>query len=206
MSDSETIRKLFASQCEFVAGAATLDAIPAPVLPEIGFIGRSNVGKSSLVNALVGRKSLARTSQSPGATKQINFFRLDDALILVDLPGYGFARVSRTQSAEWQQLIFSYLRGRANLRRVVVLVDARRGVLPADKEAMKLLDESAVSYLVVLTKIDKLAPQEREPARALCLRDVSSGIAAYPDVYATSAVNGEGIDLLRAHIAALAAA
>src|SRR5580704_18060070 len=142
MSDSETIRKLFASQCEFVAGAATLDAIPAPVLPEIGFIGRSNVGKSSLVNALVGRKSLARTSQSPGATKQINFFRLDDALILVDLPGYGFARVSRTQSAEWQQLIFSYLRGRANLRRVVVLIDARRGVLRADKEAMKLLDES----------------------------------------------------------------
>jgi GTP-binding protein len=202
---SEASERLFAGPCEFIAGAATFDAIPPPRLPEIAFAGRSNVGKSSLINALTHRKSLARISQNPGATKQINFFELGETLILADLPGYGYARISKTLAQEWQTLIFSYLRGRPNLRRVIHLIDARRGLMPTDSEAMDLLDEAAVSYLVVLTKIDKLSPKEREQMLDKCKTGIVRRPAAYPDVLATSATLGEGLEALRDHIVALAA-
>jgi GTP-binding protein len=198
-------KRLFAGSCEFVAGAATEDAIPPPVLPEIAFIGRSNAGKSSLVNALTGRNALARVSHTPGRTRQINFFRLGDTLMLVDLPGYGYAKVSRDLAAQWQQMIFDYLRGRPNLKRVILLVDSRRGIMDVDREAMTLLDKSAVSYLVVLTKIDQLSAGERQEARDQTGFGLKGHVAAYPDVLATSAFTGEGVEPLRTHIAALAA-
>ena len=202
--DAERIRKLFAGPCEFVAGAATIDAIPPPSLPEMAFVGRSNVGKSSLINALTGRNSLARTSNTPGATKQINFFRLGNACLLVDLPGYGYARISKEAAEQWRGLIFDYLRGRATLRRVLLLIDARRGTMEADHEAMKQLDQAAVSYVVVLTKIDTLSAGERADALQQCRDALRGHVAAYPDVLSTSSETGEGLDMLKAHLAALA--
>lgn len=199
------VKRLFAGPCEFVAGAATPDAIPELSLPEIAFVGRSNAGKSSLINALTGRGSLARVSQSPGRTRQINFFRLGDVLTLVDLPGYSYAQVSKSMTAEWQKLIFDYLRGRPNLKRVILLIDARRGIMDVDNEAMTLLDKAAVSYLVVLTKADKLSAAEREEVRTTVGFALKGHVAAYPDVLVTSSLTADGLDLLRCHIAALAA-
>src|SRR5580765_2473094 len=148
----EAARKLFAGPCEFVWGVQkTGDALPPGNLPEVAFIGRSNAGKSSLVNALTGRKTLARVSQTPGATRQINFFDLGGTLMLADLPGYGFAKVSKTEADSWQEMIFAYLRRRARLRRVLLLIDARRGVMDSDRQVMTLLDQAAVSYGLVLT-------------------------------------------------------
>src|SRR5215813_10901737 len=152
----EAARKLFAGPCEFVAGAASIDSLPAIALPEIAFAGRSNVGKSSLVNALTGRRALARTSSSPGHTRQINFFDLGGRLLLVDLPGYGFAQVSRSMKETWQDLASAYLRGRPTLKRVCLLIDSRHGVKDSDRATMKNLDSAAVSYQLVLTKTDYL--------------------------------------------------
>ena len=197
-------KRLFAGPCEFVAGAADESAIPPPSLAEVAFAGRSNVGKSSLINALTGRKTLARVSQTPGRTRQINFFRLGDRLLLVDLPGYGFAQASKALTAHWQRLIFDYLRGRPNLKRVIILIDARRGVMDVDREAMAVLDKSAVSYVVVLTKIDKLSPEEREAARADVELGLKGRIAVYPEILATSSLTGDGVAALQCHIAALA--
>ncbi len=205
MSDGSPEERLFKGNCEFVAGAATTDAIPELPLPEVAFVGRSNAGKSSLINALTGRNSLARVSQSPGRTRQINFFRLGDVLTLVDLPGYSYAQVSKTMAAEWQRLIFDYLRGRPNLKRVILLIDARRGIMDVDNEAMTLLDRAAVSYLVVLTKADKLSPAERDEMRTTVGFALKGHVAAYPDVLVTSSLTADGLDLLRCHIAALAA-
>jgi GTP-binding protein len=202
--ETERIRKLFAGPCEFVAGAANIDAIPPPNLPEMAFVGRSNVGKSSLINGLTGRGSLARTSNTPGATKQINFFRLGNACNLVDLPGYGYARISKEAAEQWRGLIFDYLRGRPTLRRVLLLIDSRRGAMEADHEAMKQLDQAAVSYVAVLTKIDTLSPAERTEAVQQCLAALKGHVAAYPDVLPTSSETGDGLDMLKAHIAALA--
>jgi GTP-binding protein len=202
--DLAEARRLFAGPCEFVAGAASIDAIPPPALPEVAFVGRSNAGKSSLINALTGRTTLARVSQSPGRTRQINFFQLGKGLMLVDLPGYSYAQVSKALAAQWQRLIFDYLRGRPNLKRVILLIDARRGIMDVDREAMTLLDQAAVSYLVVLTKTDKLSAAERGEVRARTGFALKGHVAAYPDVLATSSLTADGLELLRCHIAALA--
>jgi len=197
-------RLLFAKPCEFVLGAARLDHIPDAGLPEIAFAGRSNVGKSSLVNALTGRKTLARVSNSPGRTREINFFRLGDRLILADLPGYGFARASKADSERWAGLVFEYLRGRPTLRRVILLIDSRRGLLKNDTEVMKLLDRAAVSYQLVLTKADKLKPGELAEISSRVAAESRTHGAAHPETIATSALSGDGIPQLRAELAALA--
>ena len=200
----EAARKLFAGPCEFVAGAASLDSMIAISTPEVAFAGRSNVGKSSLVNALTGRRSLARTSSSPGHTRQINFFDLGGQLMLVDLPGYGFAQVSRSMKETWQDLASAYLRGRPTLKRVCLLIDARHGVKDTDRETMKNLDAAAVSYQLVLTKADQLKPSQIASAIAAAEAVARKHGAAHPEVLATSSQTGIGIAELRAEIAAVA--
>jgi GTP-binding protein len=200
----EHARRLFAGPCEFVRGAASIEGIPETALPEIGFAGRSNAGKSSLLNALTGRGSLARVSNTPGRTREINFFRLGNALMFADLPGYGWARVSKVEAARWNALVFTYLRGRANLRRVMLLIDSRRGVMKNDIEIMDLLDKAAVSYQLVLTKTDKLKPAELAEVEARTAFDSRKHGAAHPEIIATSAVTGAGLPELRAALAALA--
>jgi GTP-binding protein len=199
-------RILFSQACEFLRGASQLENIPEARLPEVAFAGRSNVGKSSLINALTGRKSLARVSNTPGRTREINFFDLGNRLMLADLPGYGYARVSKADSARWTELVFAYLRGRPNLRRVILLVDSRRGLLDNDLEAMGLLDQAAVSYQLVLTKSDKLKSKElTEIEKTITERSRRHG-AAHPEILVTSAETGQGIPELRASLAALALA
>jgi len=200
----EAARKLFAGPCEFVAGAASHDSMIAISTPEVAFAGRSNVGKSSLVNALTGRRSLARTSSSPGHTRQINFFDLGGRMMLVDLPGYGFAQVSRSMKETWQDLASAYLRGRPTLKRVCLLIDARHGVKDADRETMRNLDAAAVSYQLVLTKADQLKPDRIAPAIAAAEAVARKHGAAHPQVLATSSQTGFGIAELRAEIAAVA--
>jgi GTP-binding protein len=197
----EAARVLFARPVAFLMGAAKIDQLPAPDLPEVAFAGRSNVGKSSLINALVNQKYLARASAEPGRTREVNFFLLDERVRLVDLPGYGFAKVSRDTARKFQNLGRSYLRGRPNLKRVYLLVDARHGLKDSDKEALDALDQAAVSYQIVLTKADKLKASEVEQVAAQSLKAVSRRPAAYPRVQPTSAEKGFGIPELRAEIA-----
>jgi len=204
MSDAqEAARKLFAGSCDFVWGATSAENLPPEKLNEVAFVGRSNAGKSSLINALTGRKSLARVSQTPGATRQINFFNLADRLMLVDLPGYGFAKRSKTEALQWQEMVFSYLSRRARLRRVALLVDARRGVMDSDREVMALLDQAAVSYGLVLTKADEVRPGERASALDKAAAEAVRHTAALAEVQLTSALAGDGIADLRTHLAAL---
>ena len=197
-------RWLFAQDCAFVAGAATVDALPPAELPEAAFAGRSNVGKSSLLNALAGRNALARTSHTPGRTRQLNFFSLGARLMLVDLPGYGYAKAPKHQIADWTRLMRDYLRGRPTLRVLCLLIDARHGLKPTDRDIMDDLDSAAVAYRVVLTKIDKL----REAALATLLDglapELTTHAACHPEVSLTSAREGHGIAALRADLAALA--
>jgi GTP-binding protein len=199
------VRKLFASECRFIWGARSSDGLPPQKLPEVAFAGRSNVGKSSLINALTGRKALARVSQTPGRTREINFFDLGGRLVLVDLPGYGYAKASKELAAEWQDMIFAYLRGRAILKRVALLIDARRGVMAVDKAVMELLDKSAVSYAVVLTKTDALTPTQLAACRQAVETEAKRHTAAYPEIFATSAQKAAGLEQLQCHLAALAA-
>ena len=196
--------KLFAGACDFIWGTGDSASLPPASLPEVAFVGRSNAGKSSLINALTNRKTLARVSHTPGRTREINFFKLSERLMLADLPGYGYAKASKAMTAEWQKLIFAYLRGRPSLRRVVLLIDGRRGVLDLDEEVMKMLDEAAVSYGLVLTKIDKLGPDKA--AAAVAAADVAARkhTAAFPQICATSAHKGLGLDPLKVQLAALA--
>jgi GTP-binding protein len=205
--DAEALEKgrlLFAKECDFVLGAATLDGIPPAELPEVAFAGRSNAGKSSLLNALTGRNYLARVSVTPGRTRQINFFRLGGRLMLTDLPGYGFAKVSKAEAASWNTLIFAYLRGRPNLRRVALIVDSRRGLMKSDFDVMDLLDKAAVSYQLVLTKADKLKPAQVSAVAAETLEKSKRHGAAHPEIMVTSSLTGFGIPELRAALASFA--
>ncbi|MCP4329894.1 MAG: YihA family ribosome biogenesis GTP-binding protein [Alphaproteobacteria bacterium] len=196
-------RLLFARECRFVTGAAGLDDLPAADLPEVAFAGRSNVGKSSLLNALTGRKNLARTSNTPGRTRQLNFFDLGGELMLADLPGYGYARASRSEVRSWTRLTMDYLRGRPTLRRVFLLIDARHGLMPTDNEILDLFDNAAVAYQAVLTKADKTKPAELSDRLTEIARSLAKHPAAHPEVIATSAVRKTGIAELRAWLATL---
>src|SRR5262252_10954039 len=189
----EAARKLFAGPCEFVAGAASLDSLIAISLPEVAFAGRSNVGKSSLVNALTGRRALARTSSSPGHTRQINFFDLGQRLFLVDLPGYGFAQVSRSMKETWQDLATAYLRGRPTLKRVCLLIDSRHGVKKTDEETMTNFDKAAIVYQLVLTKVDEIPAAKIPAAIEAAAKVAAKHVGAHPVPMATSSETGYGI-------------
>ena len=201
----EAGRLLFARECRFVAGAADAAALPDDSLPEVAFVGRSNVGKSSLVNALTGRRMLARTSNTPGRTRQINFFALDNRLMLVDLPGYGYAEASKSAIQAWTRLMQHYLRQRGSLRRVCQLVDARHGIKEPDRPMMQLCNAAGLSFQVVLTKVDKLAPAGRTAAAEAVAAELARHGAAHPEIHLTSAEKHLGIEALRATLAGFAA-
>jgi GTP-binding protein len=200
----EAGRLLFAKECRFVAGAGNPAALPPETLPEIAFIGRSNVGKSSLVNALTGRRMLARTSHTPGRTQQINFFDLGGRLMLVDLPGYGYAAASKSAVRAWTALVEHYLSGRASLRRACLLIDARRGLTPPDRPTLALCDNAALSYQIVLTKTDAVKAAELAETAAAVTAELARYRAAHPEIHLTSAEKRRGIAALRATLAAFA--
>lgn len=200
----ERARVLFAHPCHFVMGAVSMDGLPPADAPEVAFAGRSNVGKSSLINGLVGQKYLARASNEPGRTREINFFLLDKRIRLVDLPGYGFARASRSLVDKFQDLGRAYLRGRPNLKRVYLLIDARHGLKSVDMEALDALDLAAVSYQLVLTKADKIKPHEVQQVVEASLDAIARRPAAFPRVLATSTEMALGLPELRAEIVAAA--
>jgi GTP-binding protein len=199
-AEVEAARVLFARPATFVMGAAKIEQLPEPNLPEIAFAGRSNVGKSSLINGLVGMHKLARASNEPGRTREVNFFDLDGKMRLVDLPGYGWAKASKTTVKKFQDLGRDYLRGRVTLKRVYLLIDARHGLKSVDKDALDALDNAAVSYQIVLTKADKIKAHERETVREATLKAISKRPAAFPAVIVTSAEKGLGMPELRAEI------
>ena len=196
-------RVLFAGPCEFVAAAAKAEQLPAATLPEVAFAGRSNVGKSSLINALTGRRTLAKTSNTPGRTQQANFFSLAGQLALVDLPGYGYASAPKAKVTAWTRLVELYLAGRPPLRRTLLLIDARHGIKDVDRQIMAILDRAAVSYQVVLTKADKITSAELSERVEAVAAEMRSHPAAHPDVIPTSARDQIGIAELRAGLAAL---
>ena len=196
-------RKLFAGEVDFVKGVVAMDGLPPGDRIEVCFAGRSNVGKSSLINALTNRKGLARASNTPGRTQEINFFTLGDERYLVDLPGYGFAKAPVPVVERWQRLLKAYLSGRANLRRAFVLIDCRHGVKPVDEEIMALLDSSAVTFQAVLTKADKVKDKDRAKVLDQVRGALSKHPAAYPELVLTSSEKGDGIATLRAIIAGL---
>ncbi|MFC3052272.1 ribosome biogenesis GTP-binding protein YihA/YsxC [Kordiimonas pumila] len=205
--DIETGRLLFAGPVDFVMGAVSLDTLPTADRPEVAFAGRSNVGKSSLVNALTGRKTLARTSNTPGRTQELNFFTLGNEMqqpaYLVDLPGYGYAKIERKKVHAWTRLVKDYLRGRPNLRRIMLLIDSRHGIKENDREIMTMLDEAAVNYQIVLTKLDKLKVEDREKILKKTQDDAKKFIACHPVVLATSSEKGWGIQDARTEIVQL---
>ncbi|MDA7599758.1 ribosome biogenesis GTP-binding protein YihA/YsxC [Alphaproteobacteria bacterium] len=196
----EAGRLLFAGQCDFIAAANKMAVLPPITLPEVCFAGRSNVGKSSLVNALTGRRMLARTSQTPGRTRQLIFFNLADRLQLVDLPGYGYASAPKTDIKDWTNLTRKFLAGRQSLQRVFLLIDCRRGVGKADKEIMNLLDETAVSWAAVMTKADKIKPTALEKICTETEAVLANHVAAFPELFVTSSETGHGIAHLRGQL------
>lgn len=202
----EAARVFFAHPVSFLMGAVAITGLPPADLPEVAFAGRSNVGKSSLINAVTGRTHLARASTAPGRTREINFFVADETLRLVDLPGYGFAKVSRGEKNKFQNLGRSYLRGRPNLKRAYLLIDSRHGLKDVDAEAMEAFDLAAVSYQIVLTKTDKLNVRDVIAITAETRAKIARRPAAFPRVVATSAEKGTGIPQLRAEILAACAA
>ncbi len=196
----EAGRHLFAQDCQFVRAIADLGQLPPAALPELAFVGRSNVGKSSLVNALTGRRTLARTSNTPGRTQHLIFFNLDDRMHLVDLPGYGFAKVPKTVVEAWTSLLRAYLRGRPTLRLALVLVDSRHGIKANDREMMTLLDRAAVPYRVILTKADKIKPAAAAPLITATETLLKAHPAAFPTPMLTSAETKTGLADLKAEI------
>lgn len=208
-SDMERGRLMFAGQVDFVMGAVSLGTLPSADRPEVAFAGRSNVGKSSLVNALTGRKTLARTSNTPGRTQELNYFEMglemDTPAYLVDLPGYGYAKIERKKVNAWTRLVKDYLRGRPNLRRVLLLIDSRHGLKENDREIMHMLDEAAVNYQIVLTKLDKLKVADRDKIVRKTQEDAKKFIACHPVIMATSSEKGWGLQELRAEIGQLTA-
>jgi GTP-binding protein len=203
-ASAEAGRKLFAGQVDFVKGVVAMSGLPPADRAEVCFAGRSNVGKSSLINALTGRKALARASNTPGRTQEINYFALGDAHYLVDLPGYGFANAPVAVVQRWQALMKSYLSGRPTLRRAFVLIDARHGVKPVDDEIMTLLDKSAVTFQAVLTKADKPRKGELDKVLTQVRGALARHPAAFPELMLTSSETGEGLATMRAAIAGLA--
>ena len=201
----EAGRLLFAKHAAFMLGVVSMDTLPEEGPAEVAFAGRSNVGKSTLLNALVGQNGLARASNTPGRTREINYFDLDGAMRLVDLPGYGYARASRKDVDQWNAVTLDFLRGRTVLRRVCLLIDSRHGLKAVDTEIMDLLDEAAVNYQIVLTKTDKIKPTALTHLVGETAQKIVRRPAAHPVVRATSSEKGDGIDLLRAELAALAA-
>jgi GTP-binding protein len=202
--DEEALKrgeKMFRQDCRFVRGAQTTGDLPPDGLPEVAFAGRSNVGKSSLINALTGRKALARASNTPGRTQQINFFQLGEDMHLADLPGYGYAVASKHKIERWNDMIRTYLRERRALMRVCVLIDARHGIMAVDQDTMEMLDSAHVAYVVVLTKADKTKPTELAKLVARIETELKSYKGAFPAVYATSSATREGIAELRAILA-----
>ncbi len=203
-AEMERGRILFSGPCEFMLGVVSMDGLPKEGPPEIAFAGRSNVGKSSLLNALTGRKYLARASSTPGRTQEINFFNLAGTLRLVDLPGYGYARATRKDAKHWAALTRDFLRGRPSLRRVVLLIDSRHGLKDVDDEVMTLLDGAAVNYQIALTKTDKEKPTDIDALIADVAARIKRRPAAHPAIVATSAETGAGIAELRAGLGRLA--
>lgn len=204
LEEIDEARKIFAGACDFVMGVAQLGQLPPATLSEIAFAGRSNVGKSSLVNALTGRKTLARTSNTPGRTQELNYFNLGGHLFMVDMPGYGYAKVSKEKVSDWTNLIYAYLRGRQTLRCVLILIDSRHSLKSTDLDLMKMLDETAVSYRIVLTKTDKVKTQELDKVITDIEQSLKKHPAAYPYVMKTSSVENQGIAELRATILSIA--
>lgn len=195
-------KNLFTSDCSFMLGVASLSQLPPDnVLDEIAFAGRSNVGKSSLINALTGRKTLAKTSNTPGRTQQLNYFNLADQLYIVDMPGYGFAQAPDSLVKKWQKMIFAYLQGRVNLKRVFLLIDSRHGIKKVDSEIMEMLDKAAVNYQIVLTKTDKISAVELAKVINETNKIIKEHAAAHINLIATSSEKNRGIDELRAEIA-----
>jgi len=201
--DREAGRLLFAGPVDFVKGVTAMSGLPPADRVEVCFAGRSNVGKSSLINALTGRKNLARASNTPGRTQEINYFALGDSRYLVDLPGYGFAEAPVAVVRQWQALLKQYLQGRVTLRRAFVLIDTRHGVKAVDEEILTLLDKSAVTFQVVMTKADKVNRATREANIAQVMQALQKHPAAYPEIIVTSSEKGEGVETLRATIATL---
>jgi GTP-binding protein len=200
---SERGRKLFAGNTDFLKGVVAMDGLPPADRLEVCFAGRSNVGKSTLINALTGRKGLARASNTPGRTQEINFFTLADSHYLVDLPGYGYAEAPVHVVSQWQALLKAYLQGRANLRRAFVLIDARHGVKAVDDEIMSLLDSAAVPFQAVLTKADKVRGRDRDASLERTRKALAKHPAAFPEIIETSSEKGDGLPILRATIATL---
>ncbi len=200
----EAGRILFSRPVHFMLSVVKLSTLPAPDLPEVCFAGRSNVGKSSLINALTGQKGLARASNTPGRTRELNYFNVDDRIRIVDLPGYGYARASKVDIANWTKLTRQFLAGRAPLRRVLLLIDSRHGLKESDREIMSMLDETAVPYQIILTKIDKIKAGEQTKVTLRTQDKIAKRPAAHPRLIATSSVKKNGLDTLRAEIAVLA--